>query len=71
MYTTDNFPTKVSVKQAIAEGEEITVYQPNEHAGSLSVPTNGRVSVEGPHFPESHKWWGRGKMKDGFLVELI
>ena len=66
MYTSTNFPTKAAVKRAIANGERITVYAP----GIGTVPANGRVSLEGPHYPKPHTWYGTGEMKNGILVKI-
>lgn len=64
-YTSRNFKTKKAIKEALAAGEKLTCYQPS---GIGSVPSNGTVSLEGPHYPEAHKWYAQGEMKDGFLV---
>lgn len=66
MYTSINFPSKKAVKEAIAAGRAITVFAP----GVGTVPTNGRVSLEGPHYPKPHTWYGTGEMKDGRLVKI-
>ena len=28
------------------------------------------VSLEGPHYPKPHKWYGQGKMINGLLVSI-
>ena len=66
MYTTKNFRTKKAVKEAIAAGEKITCYAP----GLGTVPVNGTISLEGPHYPEPHKWYGQGVMENGYLVKI-
>lgn len=66
MYTTRNFKSKKAVKDAIAAGEKITCYPP----GLGTVPANGKVYLEGPHYPEPHKWYGEGTMENGFLVKI-
>src|SRR5688572_15999683 len=45
---------------------EVEVFQP----GLGTVPQNGTISLEGPHFPEPHRWYGTGHMKDGKLVKV-
>ncbi len=66
MYTTKNFKSKKSVKEAIKAGEKITVYAP----GLGEIPENGIVYLEGPHYPEPHRWYAEGQMKNGFLVSV-
>lgn len=65
-YTVENFRTKKALKEAIARGQLIEVYQP----GLGTVPTNGTVYLEGPHYPEPHKWYAQGVMKDGKLISV-
>lgn len=66
-YVSPNFKTKKALKEAVANGDlTIDVFEP----GLGSVPTNGTVYLEGPHYPEAHKWYAKGTMKDGNLVKV-
>jgi hypothetical protein len=67
-YTDKNYKTKKALKEDLANGVEITVYQPGPF--SNSIPTNGTVYLEGPHYPEPHRWYAQGTMKDGKLVAV-
>ena len=54
-YTSINFKTKKALKEAIADGKKIKVYQP---AGLFPDPSYpGTCCVEGPHFPKAHSWY--------------
>ncbi len=66
-YTTKNFPSKVAVKRALAAGERITVFQPGPFGPDVS---DGSVALEGPHYPEPHRWYGSGQVKDGVLTSI-
>jgi hypothetical protein len=66
-YVDPNFKTKKALKEAVANGDDIGVYEP----GLGTVPVNGTVYLEGPHYPEPHKWYAQGTMKDGKLVKVI
>lgn len=68
MYTTKNFKTKKALKQAVANGEKIGVYQPGPFGGN--EPSNGRVAVEGPHYPEPHRWYACCTLENGFIVKV-
>jgi hypothetical protein len=68
MYTNIDFRTKKAVKQAVKDGQKITVYQ---HAGIGQVPTDGEVSLEGPHFPKPHTWYATAILKDGVIVKVL
>lgn len=65
-YVSPNFKTKKALKLAIAEGRQIEVFQP----GLGTVPENGQVFLEGPHYPEPHRWYAQGMMKDGKLISI-
>lgn len=65
-YVSPNFKTKKALKEALAEGKDIEVFNP----GLGSVPDNGNVSLEGPHYPEPHRWYASGVMQDGKLVKV-
>lgn len=69
MYVSPNFKTKKAIKDAIAAGQTVTVFQPNQLTHH-SPPTDGKVSLEGPHYPEPHRWYGTGTLKDGKLVAI-
>ena len=69
MYTERNFKTKKALKQAIADGERVTIYQPGGmFAGS--DPTTGTHAVEGPHYPQPHRWYAEVTVKDGYVVKV-
>lgn len=67
-YTDTNFKTKKALKEALAAGDEVTCYQPGPFGPS--VPSNGTVYLEGPHYPAPHTWYAQGTMKDGVLVKV-
>ena len=66
MYTEINFKSKKALKEAIAAGKRIACYSP----GPFPCPTEGRVALEGPHYPEPHRWYASGVLKDGILVSV-
>lgn len=66
MYVSPNFKTKKEIKDALATGRTVDVFAP----GLGAVPTNGTVSLEGPHYPQPHRWYGTGTMKDGKLISI-
>lgn len=68
MYTDINFQTKKALKEAVKAGQKITVHQPGPFAGLAA--TNGDVSLEGPHYPEPHRWYARVTLRDGAVVKV-
>lgn len=70
-YARTNFKTKKALKEAVkaqTPGVDLTVYQP---AGLSQTPTNGEVTLEGPHYPEPHRWYARVQLKDGKIVKVL
>lgn len=67
MYTTINFRTKKELKDAVKAGRKIRVYQ----AGGLyPAQCDGTVTLEGPHYPEPHRWYATAKVKDCVIISV-
>ena len=66
MYTHTNFKTKKALKDAVAAGQKVTIYAP----GIGAPKTDGTEFLEGPHYPEPHKWYAQVEMKDGYVVKV-
>jgi hypothetical protein len=48
----------------------VEVYQPNGDLTGTTPPRNGRVYLEGPHYPEPHRWYAQAELKDGVVVKV-
>jgi hypothetical protein len=70
MYTSKDFKTKKAFKEAIAAGKKITVYQPNSDLTGAVVPQNGKVAIEGPHWPQPHTWYATATLKGGYVIKV-
>lgn len=66
-YTTQNFKTKKALKDAVAAGETVRLYNPS---GMFPVKDNGTEYVEGPHYPEPHKWYAQVTVVDGVVTKV-
>jgi len=69
-YTNRNFKTKKALREAIARGDVITCYQPGPYGAMFPLDHDGFVDLEGPHYPEPHRWYAQGIVKDGKLVKI-
>jgi hypothetical protein len=67
VYTDINFKTKKALKDSFKEGKKITTYQPG---GFFPSVKDGRVSLEGPHFPAPHTWYADVEIKNGVIVKI-
>lgn len=68
MYTVTNFKTKKAMKEAVASGQQVEVYQPG---GLFPGATDGRVAIEGPHYPQPHTWYASVLIKDSIIVKVL
>ena len=66
MYVEPNYKTKKALKDALARGERVEVSSP----GPFACPAQGQVAIEGPHFPEPHRWYGLATLKEGRVVSV-
>lgn len=65
MYVNPNFPTKKALKDAVAAGRHVTVFEP----GIGISPTDGWAhGVEGPH--GRHTWYASVKLEAGRVVSV-
>ena len=67
MYTTTDFKTKKALKEAIAAGVEVGVYQPGPFN---RCALNETVTLEGPHYPKPHTWYATAVVKNGLIVSV-
>ena len=66
MYANKNFKTKKAFKEAVAAGEQITLYSP----GMGQPKTDGIEYVEGPWYPKPHSWYAEVIMKSGIVIKI-
>lgn len=65
-YTVTNYKTKKALKEAVAAGVRVDIFNPG-----LGTPVvNGKTVLEGPHYPAPHSWYANVEMKDGFVVKV-
>ena len=65
-YASINFRTKKAFREAVERGEVVTLYEP----GLGTPPTNGRAWVEGPWYPEPHRWYAEVEVVAGRVVKV-
>ena len=85
MYVTPNVKTKKELKARVeawlskqayppAPAGFATLRQPQPvecfSPGPFPCPKDGNVTLEGPHYPEPHKWYAQGVVENGILVKV-
>mgnify|MGYP001570764561 CR=1 FL=1 len=68
MYTSINFKSKKALKEAVAAGQVVTAFHPG--IGSEKDPQTGTIYLEGPHYPEAHKWYAQAEAVNGKVVKV-
>jgi hypothetical protein len=68
MYTNTNFKTKKALKEAVSAGRRVTYYQPGPYGGK--EPTEGKITIEGPHYPEPHRWYAVCEVAGGVIIKV-
>ena len=66
MYVSPNFKTKKALKEAVKAGARVAVFSP----GPFPAKRDGIETVEGPHYPEPHRWYARVEVEDGAVTKV-
>ena len=66
-YVEPNYKSKKEFKEAVAKGVKHTTYNPS---GMFPTTQNGRDTVEGPHYPQPHRWYASVEVVDGVVVSV-
>lgn len=67
-YTETNFKTKKQMKEAVAAGIKVRVFEPGPFGPTVA---DGVAYLEGPHYPAPHTWYARVEVKDGVVTKVL
>jgi hypothetical protein len=67
MYVTPDFKSKKALREAVASGAMVRVCSP----GPFPCKMDGEETIEGPHYPEPHRWYARVFVIDGLVTKII
>lgn len=70
MYTHTNYKNKKALKADVLAGKQVTVFQPNADITGFPTKQNGTISLEGPHYPEPHRWYATAEICNGVVVKV-
>ena len=68
MYVNPNFRSKKAFKEAVANGDTVTYWQPGPFGGNEK--RDGTIYCEGPHYPEPHKWYAQATVVGGRITKV-
>lgn len=66
-YTRFDYPTKKSLKEAMASGEIVHCFQAGPFGPDVK---DGSVCLEGPHYPKPHTWYATAQVKDNVVLSV-
>jgi hypothetical protein len=66
MYTNKNYQTKKALKDDFNKGIKIGVYSP----GPWPCPKDGKITLEGPHYPQPHKWYASATIENYIITKI-
>ena len=67
VYVSPNLKSKKALREALATGKPVSIFSP----GPFPAPEDGVATVEGPHYPEPHRWYARVKVEGGRVVKVL
>jgi len=66
-YVNPNYKTKKAFREAVRAGVKHITYNPS---GMFPTPRAGTDVIEGPHYPQPHKWYAQVEVQDGVVVSV-
>ncbi len=66
-YTRINYKTKKALIEDFKAGHEIDVFQPGPFGPMVQ---DGSVCLEGPHYPQPHRWYVSAQIKGGKIISV-
>jgi len=67
MYTVKNYSSKRALIADVKAGVKVDTFQPG---GMFPAQRDGRITLEGPHYPAPHTWYASATVKDGIVVKV-
>ena len=67
MYTVHNYQTKKALIADVKAGKSVETYQPG---GMFPAKRDGSVCIEGPHYPEPHRWYASATIQNGIIIKV-
>jgi hypothetical protein len=64
-YVYQNYKSKKEFIAAVKAGVKHSTYNPS---GLFEPTQNGSDVIEGPHYPQPHRWYARVKVENGIVV---
>ena len=69
MYAVNNYKTKKALREAVKAGFAGGIFQLGPYDGN--APSDGVVSLEGPHYPAAHSWYAEALVANNVIVRIL
>jgi len=66
-YASGNPATKRELKERVARGDAISTFSP----GPFPAKRDGEDTIEGPQYPQPHKWYARVRVEAGIITKVL
>jgi hypothetical protein len=66
MYFSTDYPSKAAARRAMANGEVVRVMSNSP----FEEVTDGTHTVEGPHYPKPHTFYGTVTVRNGIVTAI-
>lgn len=70
-YTTKNYRSKKQLVEDFKAGKQIEVYQPNADITGYDLKGPCETTIEGPHYPEPHRFYVRVSVNENNVITAI
>ena len=68
MYAEGNPKTKKALKELVESERKVYAFQPG---GIFPGQTDGAAVIEGPHYPQPHRWYASVLLKDSIIIKVL
>ena len=66
-YVYPDYKTKKAFREAVDAGVKHKTYN---HGGMFPTSQNGTDVIEGPHYPQPHRWYASVSVVEGIVVKV-
>jgi len=66
-YTVFNYRTKKALIEDVKNGKKVKVFQPGIFGPTIP---DGPIALEGPHYPEPHRWYASAIIEDRIIKSI-
>jgi hypothetical protein len=66
-YVNPDYKTKKAFREAVDAGTKHKTFNPS---GMFPVPQDGTDVIEGPHYPQPHRWYASVTVENGVVTKV-